>query len=79
MKNVIDRMKENQSEKKIADFRVKQQQPYWFKMQYAAIRARERTMTDQGLIQALRCCVSSQMMRGKMARRGRKREKDTRM
>lgn len=41
MKNVIDRMKENQSEKKIADFRVKQQQPYWFKKQYAAIRARE--------------------------------------
>lgn len=36
-------------------------------------------MTDQELIQALRCCVSSQMMRGKMARRGRKREKDTRM
>lgn len=28
MKNVIDRMKENQSEKKIADFKVKQQQPY---------------------------------------------------
>nr|DAI03624.1 MAG TPA: Phosphoadenosine phosphosulfate reductase [Caudoviricetes sp.] len=41
VKNVIDRMKENQSEKKIADFRVKQQQPYWFKKQYAAIRARE--------------------------------------
>ena len=36
-------------------------------------------MTDQELIRALRCCVSSPMMRGKMARRGRKREKDTRM
>lgn len=41
MKNVVDRMKENQSEKKIADFKVKQQQPYWFKKQYAVIRARE--------------------------------------
>ena len=41
MKNVVDRMKENQSEKKVADFKVKQQQPYWFKKQYAAIRARE--------------------------------------
>lgn len=41
MKNVLERMKENQSEKKIADFRVKQQQPYWFKKDYAAIRARE--------------------------------------
>lgn len=41
MKNVIDRMKENQSEKKIADFKVKQKQPYWFKKQYAVIRARE--------------------------------------
>lgn len=41
MKNVVDRMKENQSEKKAADFKVKQQQPYWFKKQYAAIRARE--------------------------------------
>ena len=41
MKNVLERMRENQSEKKIADFRVKQQQPYWFKKDYAAIRARE--------------------------------------
>lgn len=41
MKNVLERMKENQSEKKIADFKVKQQQPYWFKKRYAAIRARE--------------------------------------
>lgn len=41
MKNVLERMKENQSEKQIADFRVKQQQPYWFKKKYAAIRARE--------------------------------------
>lgn len=41
MKNVLERRKENQSEKKIADFKVKQQQPYWFKKRYAAIRARE--------------------------------------
>lgn len=36
-------------------------------------------MTDQELIRALRCCVSSPMMRGKIARRGRKCEKDTHM
>lgn len=41
MKNVVERMKDNQSEKKIADFKVKQQQDYAFKRQYAAIRARE--------------------------------------
>lgn len=41
MKNVLERMEENQSVKKIADFHVKQQQPYWFKRRYAEIRARE--------------------------------------
>ena len=41
MKNVVDRMKENQSEKKIADFIVKQKQDYDFKKRYAAIRAWE--------------------------------------
>lgn len=41
MKSVLDRMKESNSEKKIADFIVKQKQPYSFKKQYAAIRARE--------------------------------------
>lgn len=41
MKNVIERMEENQSAKKIADFHVKQQQPYQFKRDYAEIRAQE--------------------------------------
>lgn len=37
----MERMEENHSVQKIADFKVKQQQPYWFKKRYAAIRARE--------------------------------------
>ena len=41
MKNVIERAKENDTEKKIADFRVKQQMDYSFKKRYAAIRAWE--------------------------------------
>lgn len=41
MKNVVQRMMENQSAQKIADFMVKQKQDYAFKKQYAAIRARE--------------------------------------
>lgn len=41
MKNVVQRMTENQSAQKIADFMVKQKQDYAFKKQYAAIRARE--------------------------------------
>lgn len=41
MKNVFEKMKENDSERKMADFIVKQKQPYWFKKRYAEIRARE--------------------------------------
>lgn len=41
MKTVFDIMKENDSERKMADFIVKQKQPYWFKVKYAEIRARE--------------------------------------
>lgn len=41
MKSVIDRMKENNSEYKIAMFRVKQQLPYEIKVRMAARRARE--------------------------------------
>lgn len=41
MKNVFEKMKENDSERKIADFLVKQKQPYWFKKRYAEIRALE--------------------------------------
>lgn len=40
-KNVLERMRENGSEYKIAMFRVKQQQNYEFKKQYAEIRAWE--------------------------------------
>lgn len=40
-KTVFDIMKENDSERKMADFLVKQKQPYWFKKRYAEIRARE--------------------------------------
>ncbi len=40
-KNVLERMKENDTEYKIAMFRVKQQQDYSFKKQYAKIRAWE--------------------------------------
>lgn len=38
MKSVVERMKENQSERKIADFRVKQKQDYSFKKAYAVTR-----------------------------------------
>lgn len=38
MKSVLEQMKENQSERKIADFRVKQQQDYSFKKAYAITR-----------------------------------------
>ena len=41
MKTVFDIMAENNSERKMADFMVKQKQPYWFKVKYAEIRARE--------------------------------------
>ena len=41
MKNVFDIMKENDSLRKMADFLVKQKQPYEFKEVYAEIRARE--------------------------------------
>lgn len=41
MKSVIERMEEEGSARKIADFQVKQQQSYSFKKRYAAIRARE--------------------------------------
>lgn len=41
MKNVFEKMKENDSERKMADFLVKQKQPYWFKKRYAEIRALE--------------------------------------
>lgn len=40
-KTVFDIMAENDSERKMADFIVKQKQPYWFKKKYAAKRARE--------------------------------------
>lgn len=41
MKNVIDRMKENHTDEKIAIFRAKQAMPYEAKVAYAEIRARE--------------------------------------
>lgn len=41
MKSILERMKENESEKKIASFVVKQAQPYQFKKKYARIRAYE--------------------------------------
>lgn len=41
MKTVFDIMAENDSERKMADFLVKQKQPYWFKVRYAEIRAQE--------------------------------------
>ena len=41
MENVLERMKRENSDKKIADFMVKEKQPYSFKRKYAAIRARE--------------------------------------
>lgn len=39
--NVLERMKANDTEKKIADFKVKQQQPYEFKVAYAESRVWE--------------------------------------
>lgn len=39
--NVLERMEKIGADKKIADFRVKQQQSYEFKVSYAEIRARE--------------------------------------
>ena len=39
--SVFERMERNESRKKIADFMVKEQQPYEFKVKYAEIRARE--------------------------------------
>lgn len=41
MKNVIDLAKENETERKIADFKVKQKQDYAFKVLYAETRAWE--------------------------------------
>lgn len=41
MKNVIDRARENNTERKIAYFKVKQKQDYAFKVRYAEIRAWE--------------------------------------
>lgn len=41
MKNVVERMKENRSEEKIADFKAKQKMPYDLKKRYAAKRALE--------------------------------------
>lgn len=41
MKTVYDIMAENDSARKMADFMVKQKQPYEFKVRYAEIRARE--------------------------------------
>ena len=40
METVIERMERIGADKKIADFMVKEQQPYSFKRRYAAIRAR---------------------------------------
>ncbi|MGN0462963.1 MAG: hypothetical protein ACI4HZ_11045 [Ruminococcus sp.] len=41
MKSVMVRMKEINAEQRIADFKVKQKQPYWFKVKYARQRALE--------------------------------------
>ena len=41
MKTVFDIMQENDSARKMADFMVKQKQPYEFKVRYAEIRAHE--------------------------------------
>ena len=41
MKSVMVRMKEINAEQRIADFKVKQKQPYWFKVKYARQRAFE--------------------------------------
>lgn len=39
--NVLERMKANDTERKMADFKVKQQQPYEFKVAYAESRVWE--------------------------------------
>lgn len=39
--NVLERMKENDTERKIADFKAKQHQPYDFKVAYAETRVWE--------------------------------------
>ena len=41
MKTVLERKMENNTERKVAMFRVKQQQDYAFKVRYAEIRAWE--------------------------------------
>lgn len=41
MESVLERMKRENADKKIADFMVKERQPYSFKRKYAAIRAKE--------------------------------------
>lgn len=41
MESVLERMKRENADKKIADFMAKEKQPYSFKKRYAAIRARE--------------------------------------
>ena len=41
MESVLERMEREGTAKKIADFMVKEKQPYWFKKQYAALRAKE--------------------------------------
>lgn len=41
MKNVFERMLENDTLSKISSFEAKQKQPYWFKKRYAEIRAKE--------------------------------------
>ena len=41
MESVLERMERLDSKRKIADFMVKEKQPYDFKVKYATIRARE--------------------------------------
>ena len=41
MENVLERMERIDAKKKIADFMVKEQMPYSFKVKYARIRAEE--------------------------------------
>lgn len=55
-KNVIDRLREINADRKIADFRVKQQQPYEFKKAYAEIRVYE--FLDECAKRNLNCHVS---------------------
>lgn len=46
--SVLERMERNDSKRKIADFKVKEQQPYEFKVKYAEIRAREFASECEG-------------------------------